>query len=83
MQYKRMIDLILSDKIKEAAEIHRKLVPLVNVMFSVPSPAPIKHALNYLGFKVGKPRLPLVPPTEKEAEKIIEALKKQTIDLKV
>jgi 4-hydroxy-tetrahydrodipicolinate synthase len=81
-QYKRMIDLILSDKIKEAAEIHRKLVPLVSAMFSVPSPAPIKYALNYLGFKVGKPRLPLVPPTEKEAEKIIEALKKQTIDLK-
>jgi 4-hydroxy-tetrahydrodipicolinate synthase len=81
-QYKKMIDLILSDKIKEAAEIHRKLVPLVNVMFSIPSPAPIKYALNYLGFKVGKPRLPLVPPTEKEAEKIIAELKKQTIDLK-
>jgi 4-hydroxy-tetrahydrodipicolinate synthase len=81
-QYKKMIDLILSDKIKEAAEIHRKLVPLVNVMFSVPSPAPIKYALNYLGFKVGKPRLPLVPPTEKEAEKIIAELKRQTIDLK-
>jgi len=81
-QYKRMIDLILSDKIKEAAEVHRKLVPLVNVLFSVPSPAPIKYALNYIGFKVGKPRLPLVPPTEKEAEKIIAELKKQTIDLK-
>jgi 4-hydroxy-tetrahydrodipicolinate synthase len=81
-QYKRMIDLILADKIKEAAEIHRKLVPLVNAMFSVPSPAPVKYALNYLGFKVGKPRLPLVPPTEKEAEKIIAELKKQTIDLK-
>jgi 4-hydroxy-tetrahydrodipicolinate synthase len=82
MQYKRMIDLILADKIKEAAEIHRKLVPLVNTMFSVPSPAPIKVALNYVGFKVGKPRLPLVPPTEKETEKIIAELKKQTIDLK-
>jgi 4-hydroxy-tetrahydrodipicolinate synthase len=81
-QYKRMIDLMLSDKIKEAAEIHRKLVPLVNALFSVPSPAPIKYALNYLGFKVGKPRLPLVPPTEKEGEKIIAELKKQTIDLK-
>jgi 4-hydroxy-tetrahydrodipicolinate synthase len=81
-QYKRMIDLILEGKVKEAAEIHRKLVPLVNAIFSVPSPAPIKYALNYLGFKVGKPRLPLVPPTEKEAEKIIAELKKQTIDLK-
>jgi 4-hydroxy-tetrahydrodipicolinate synthase len=81
-QYKKMIDLILSGKIQEAAAIHRKLVPLVNAMFSIPSPAPIKYALNYLGFKVGKPRLPLVPPTEKEAEKIIAELKNHTIDLK-
>jgi 4-hydroxy-tetrahydrodipicolinate synthase len=81
-QYKKMIDLVLAGKIQEAAAIHRKLVPLVNVIFSVPSPAPIKYALNYLGFKVGKPRLPLVPPTEKEGEKIIAELKRQTIDLK-
>jgi 4-hydroxy-tetrahydrodipicolinate synthase len=82
-QYKKMIDLILSDKIQEAATIHRKLVPLVNAMFSIPSPAPIKYALNYIGFRVGKPRLPLVPPTEKEAEKIIAELKNHTIDLKI
>ena len=82
-QYKKMIDLILADRIQEAAAIQRKLVPLVNAMFSVPSPAPIKCALNYLGFKVGNPRLPLVPPTEKEAEKIIAELKNHTIDLKV
>ncbi len=81
-QYKKMVDLILADKIHEAAIIHRKLVPLVNAMFSMPSPAPIKYALNYLGFKVGNTRLPLVMPTEKEAEKIIAELKKQTIDLK-
>ena len=82
IQYKKMVDLILADKIKEAAAIHRSLVPLVTAMFSIPSPAPIKYALNYLGFKVGNPRLPLVPPTEKEAEKIVAELKKHTIDLK-
>jgi 4-hydroxy-tetrahydrodipicolinate synthase len=82
-QYKKMIDLILADKIQEAAAIHRKLVPLVNAMFSIPSPAPIKCALNYLGFRVGNPRLPLVPPTEKEAEKIISELKNHTIDLSI
>ena len=81
-QYKKMIDLILANKVQEAAVIHRKLVPLVNAMFSVPSPAPIKYALNHLGFKVGSPRMPLVPPTEKEAEKILAELKKHTIDLK-
>jgi len=82
-QYKKMMDLILSSKIAEAAAIHRSLVPLVNAMFSVPSPAPIKYALNHIGFSVGNPRLPLVPPTEKEAEKIIGELKKHTIDLPV
>ncbi len=81
-QYKKMIDLVLAGRIQEAAAIHRRLVPLVNAIFSVPSPAPIKYALNYLGFKVGQPRLPLVPPTEKEGEKIIAELKRQTIDLK-
>jgi 4-hydroxy-tetrahydrodipicolinate synthase len=81
-QYKKMIDLIVANKVQEAAVIHRKLVPLVNAMFSAPNPAPIKYALNYLGFKVGEPRLPLVAPTEKEGEKIIAELKKHTIDIK-
>ncbi|MCJ7426100.1 MAG: 4-hydroxy-tetrahydrodipicolinate synthase [Dehalococcoidales bacterium] len=85
-QYRKMMDLILSGKIAEAAAIHRSLVPLVNAMFPIPgppSPAPIKYALNHIGFSVGKPRLPLVPPTAKEAEKIIGELKKHTIDLPV
>ncbi len=81
-QYKKMMDLILADRIQEAAAIHRRLVPLVNVLFSAPSPAPIKCALNYLGFRVGSPRLPLVPATEKEAGKILTELKNHTIDLK-
>jgi 4-hydroxy-tetrahydrodipicolinate synthase len=81
-QYKQIIDLIVANKVQEAAKIHRKLVPLVNAMFSTPNPAPVKYALNYLGFKVGTPRLPLTPPTEKEGEKIIAELKRHTIDIK-
>jgi 4-hydroxy-tetrahydrodipicolinate synthase len=82
-QYKKMMNLILKSQIAEAAAIHRNLVPLVNAMFSVPSPAPIKYALNHLGFRVGKPRLPLVEPDEKAANAIKETLKKYKIDLKV
>jgi 4-hydroxy-tetrahydrodipicolinate synthase len=82
-QYKKMIELILKSQIAEAAAIHRNLVPLVNAMFSVPSPAPIKYALNHLGFRVGNPRLPLVEPDEKAAAAIREILKKYKIDLKV
>ena len=85
-QYKKMIDLIVADKIQEAAAIHRTLVPLVNAMFSFPSPAPIKYALNLLGFSVGKPRLPLVAVDEtrnkKVADDIKKLLEKIPIDLK-
>jgi len=82
-QYKKMIDIILSDRIAEAAAIHRHLVPLVNAMFSAPNPAPVKYALNHLGFPVGDPRLPLLPPDEKSAALIRETLKNYKIDLKI
>jgi 4-hydroxy-tetrahydrodipicolinate synthase len=80
--YKKMVDIILSDHIAEAAAIHRDLVPLVNAMFMFPSPAPVKYALNFLGFNVGKPRLPLVEVDEKTATFIRELLKKYEIDFK-
>ena len=82
-QYKKMMDLILSGKIAEAAAIHRNLVPLVNAMFSSPNPAPLKYALNHLGFYVGKPRLPLTEPDGKSASLIEEPLKNYKIDLPV
>ena len=82
-QIKKMMDLILDSKIAEAAAIHRNLVPLVNSMFIQPNPAPLKYALNYLGFNVGKPRLPLIEPDEKSATIIKNTLKNYQIDLPV
>ena len=85
-QYKKMIDIILSDRIAAAAAIHRDLVPLVNALFMNPNPAPVKYALNQLGFRVGKPRLPLVDVDEKAAvvirERLAEYTKKGMIDFK-
>ena len=82
-QYKKMMDLLLGGKIVEAAAIQRNLVPLVNAMFCAPSPAPIKYALNHIGFRVGKPRLPLVEVDEKQAATIRDTLKNYHIDLPV
>jgi len=81
IQYKRMMDLCLAGKIKESARLHRSFIPLVNTMFMIGSPMPIKYALNYLGFRVGKPRLPLVVPDEKTRAAIEQTLKRYTIDL--
>jgi len=82
-QIKKMMDSILGGKIAEAAAIHRHLLPLVDALFVETSPAPLKYALNHIGFNVGKPRLPLVEVGPKSAEIIKETLKNYTIDLKV
>jgi 4-hydroxy-tetrahydrodipicolinate synthase len=82
-QYKKMMDLLFAGKIEESARLHRSFIPLVNTMFMIGSPMPIKYALNYLGFRVGKPRLPLVVPDEKTRAAIEQTLKIYTIDLPI
>jgi len=80
-QIKQMMQAFLSGRVGEAAAIHRHLLPLVNALFIVPNPMPIKYALNCLGFPVGKPRLPLTEPDEKSAEIIQATLRDYKIDL--
>jgi len=82
-QIKQMIDSFINGKMEEAASIHRRLLPLVNALFIVSNPIPVKYALNQVGFKVGKLRLPLTEPDEKTAAIIRETLKNYKIDLPV
>ena len=82
-QIKRIIDSFTSGKVDEAASIHRRLLPLINALFIVSNPIPVKYALNYIGFPVGKPRLPLTEPDEKSAAVIRDTLKNYKIDLPV
>ena len=83
LQVKQMIEDYLNGRTDEAASIHRKLLPLVNSLFVIGNPMPIKYALNYLGFAVGKPRLPLTEPDGKTRALIEDTLKQYTIDLKI
>ncbi|MFC1909648.1 4-hydroxy-tetrahydrodipicolinate synthase [Chloroflexota bacterium] len=80
-QTREMIDHVVNGRVAEAAAIHRHLLPLVNALFVVSNPCPLKYALNQIGLNVGKPRLPLVEPDEKSAALIREALKTCRIDL--
>jgi hypothetical protein len=82
-QYKQMMDDFFDGRVAESARLHRHFMPLVNTMFMIGSPMPIKYALNYLGFRVGKPRLPLVVPDEKTRAAIEQTLKSYKIDLPV
>ena len=81
-QLQAMIQQAAKGKMKEAAATQMRLLPLIDALFVVSNPIPIKYALNHVGFRVGKPRLPLTEPDEKSAKVIEETLKKFSIDLK-
>ena len=58
-----------------ARALYLELLPLINVIMGVTaSPIPVKAAVNMIGLDVGRPRLPLVPPTPSEEEAIRSAL---------
>jgi len=83
IQIKDMMEKFLNGKTQEAASIHRHLLPMVNALFIVSNPMPVKWALNYIGFPVGKPRLPLIEPDEKAANLIQTTLKDYKTDLPI
>lgn len=83
LQFKQLIDDYIKGDIEKAAAVHRNLLPLVSALFIVANPIPVKYALNYSGFQVGKPRLPLTEPDEKSKAIIEQTLKKYRIDLPV
>ncbi|MBE0481529.1 MAG: 4-hydroxy-tetrahydrodipicolinate synthase [Dehalococcoidia bacterium] len=78
---KEMILKVLNGETAAAAAMHRDMLPLVNALFVLSNPIPVKYALNHVGFNVGAPRLPLLPPDEKSAEVIKAAVERHKVDL--
>jgi 4-hydroxy-tetrahydrodipicolinate synthase len=60
---------------KQAAKLHQQLLPLVQGLFTAPSPAPVKTALQIKGLDVGSVRLPLIGLNEQERKELITVLK--------
>lgn len=80
-QLKEMINAMANGRTGQAAKIHHHLLPLIDALFVISNPVPVKYALNHIGFDVGKPRLPLTEPDEKTASLIRETLKGYQTDL--
>ena len=81
-QIKNMMGMILEGDIETAAAEHRRLFNIFKIMFSVSNPIPIKHFVNQAGFRVGTPRLPLVPLTQEEVTTIGAVVADYDIDIK-
>src|SRR5579884_2702597 len=72
---RQMIEAFVRGDLAQAQRLHFELLPLVEALFWQPNPMPVKAALNELGFRVGKPRLPLVDLTEAEKDRLRGALR--------
>ena len=82
-QIKQMMGLLLEGDVEGAAAEHRRLHALFKVLFIVSNPIPVKYSLNQVGFNVGEPRLPLIPPDDSSAAQIRDVLANYEIDLTV
>jgi 4-hydroxy-tetrahydrodipicolinate synthase len=69
-EMQEMIQAFEQGDVKRSASIHRKLLPVMNGLFEAPSPTPVKAALKIKGIQTGGVRLPLVPLTEAEENRI-------------
>jgi 4-hydroxy-tetrahydrodipicolinate synthase len=64
----------LTGDFRRALEIQDRLMPLHDALFCETNPAPVKYALERLGFCRADVRLPLVPVTEVSKRRVDEAL---------
>lgn len=69
-----MYEHLEQGQMSEAAALFCELVPKMQAVFSVPSPAPVKAVLAHRGLDVGPLRLPLVACTPAETENILMML---------
>jgi 4-hydroxy-tetrahydrodipicolinate synthase len=71
----RMVQAYNSGKVKEALKIHQKYYPFFKDLFVETNPVPAKAALAMLGRMEEEYRLPLVPMSAKNREKLTATMK--------
>lgn len=69
-----MIHNFFNGQIDIATSMQLNSINLINNLFSEVNPIPIKEALNILGYNYGIPRLPLVPMSSFNKEKLQNAM---------
>ncbi|MFC6163248.1 4-hydroxy-tetrahydrodipicolinate synthase [Lactiplantibacillus dongliensis] len=69
-----MYQAVANGEIAMAAKYQRDLTPKMAALFSAPSPSPVKAALNHVGQLVGNPRLPILPLTAAQENKLFQTL---------
>ena len=69
----RMVHAYLDGDTATATDLQLRYIPLIRELFAVSNPIPVKTLVGWLGFDVGPLRLPLVPLTDSERERLLSA----------
>ncbi|MBU9722688.1 MULTISPECIES: 4-hydroxy-tetrahydrodipicolinate synthase [Bacillaceae] len=75
-EMQQMVQSFEKGNIAHAAKMHQELSPKMKALFMAPNPVPVKTALQFYGLGVGGVRLPLVPLTPEERQKLADILEK-------
>ena len=75
-QMAEMIRLLEQGDLPGARRIHLGLMPVFDILALTSNPIPVKAALEMIGRPVGSPRLPLVPATAGEQDRIRKVMSK-------
>lgn len=65
-----------SGNMKKAVDAQLHSMDLISSLFCEVNPIPVKYAMNYIGFKCGIPRLPLIELSDSGKERVISSIKK-------
>lgn len=76
---KRVCELHFEGRVEEAAELGRQLEDVYETLSITSNPIPVKAAMELLGFGVGEPRLPLVPATGMQIERLRAMLERHQL----
>lgn len=70
----QMYQAVENGDLQTSAKIMRTLMPKMEALFSLPSPGPVKAALNHQNILVGGLRLPLLPLDQKQEAELFNIL---------
>ena len=71
----RMAHAFLEGNPAEACALQLRYLPLIAALFRESNPIPVKAAVAMLGFRVGEPRLPLVPASDAVKQELKRAMR--------
>ncbi|SET39920.1 4-hydroxy-tetrahydrodipicolinate synthase [Salinibacillus kushneri] len=74
-EMQEMLNYFDQGNVRQAAKLHRHLLPVMKGVFLAPSPAPVKAALKWKGIDAGSVRLPIIPLTDEENKQLESLLK--------